>query len=95
MRRREFVTLVGGAAAASCAGPFAAFAQAPAKRPRIVYLGASLPGPAAKTTAAFIEGMGALGYTEATTSRWNIGGPKDTWSVCPRSRKNWCGEEPT
>src|SRR5262250_174410 len=64
MRRREFVTLVGGAAAASCAGPFAAFAQAPAKRPRIVYLGASLPGPAAKTTAAFIEGMGALGYTE-------------------------------
>src|SRR5947209_478883 len=64
MRRRDFITFLGGAAASSCAWPFAAFAQAPAKRPRIAFLGGSLPTPAAKNSGAFIEGMRALGYTE-------------------------------
>jgi len=61
MKRRDFITLVGGAAAT---WPLAARAQAPAKRPRITFLGASGPRPSAKVTAAFIEGMRALGYTE-------------------------------
>ena len=64
MRRREFITLLGGAAASSCVWPFAAFAQVPSKRARIAWLGGALPAPAAKVTGAFIEGMRALGYTE-------------------------------
>jgi ABC-type uncharacterized transport system substrate-binding protein len=64
MDRREFVTLLGGAGAASWARPFAAFAQGAAKRPRIAFLGGALPGPAAKNTGAFVEGMRALGYSE-------------------------------
>jgi putative ABC transport system substrate-binding protein len=64
MKRREFITLLGGAVTSSCAWPFAAFAQGLAKRPRIAFLGGSLPGPAVKVTGAFIEGMRALGYAE-------------------------------
>ena len=60
MKRREFITLLGGAVA----WPLAARAQAPAKRPRITFLAGSLPTPSAKVTAAFIEGMRSLGYTE-------------------------------
>jgi putative ABC transport system substrate-binding protein len=64
MRRREFITLLGGAAASSCAWPFAALAQAPARRPRITFLAASQPRPTARVADAFLEGMRALGYTE-------------------------------
>jgi putative ABC transport system substrate-binding protein len=60
-RRREFITLIGGAVVA---WPLAARAQAPAKRPRITFIGGSSPKPTAKVTGAFIEGMRALGYTE-------------------------------
>src|SRR5262249_34163368 len=64
MKRREFITLLGGAAASSCAWPFAALAQAPARRPRITFLAASQPRPTARVADAFLEGMRALGYTE-------------------------------
>jgi putative ABC transport system substrate-binding protein len=64
MRRREFITVLGGAAAAACTWPFAALAQAPAKRPRITFLGGSEPRPSAKLADAFIEGMRVLNYTE-------------------------------
>jgi putative tryptophan/tyrosine transport system substrate-binding protein len=60
MKRREFITLLSGAAA----WPLAARAQAPAKRPRITFIGGSSPTPMAKVSGAFIEGMRALGYTE-------------------------------
>ncbi len=63
MKRREFITLLGGAAS-SCTWPLAAFAQAPARRPRITFLGGSQPRPTAKVADAFVEGMRALGYTE-------------------------------
>src|SRR5215510_10217772 len=64
MKRREFITLLGGAAAAACAWPFAALTQVSTKRPRITYIGGSGPTPTAKFTGAFIEGMRALGYAE-------------------------------
>jgi putative tryptophan/tyrosine transport system substrate-binding protein len=62
MRRRDVITLLGAGAAA--AWPPAVRAQAPAKRPRITFIGGSSPTPTAKVTSAFIEGMRALGYTE-------------------------------
>ena len=63
MRRREFIALLGGAAA----WPLAAHAQQPAKLPRVAFVGAGPPvsrlveGPVAR---AFIEGLRALGYVE-------------------------------
>jgi putative ABC transport system substrate-binding protein len=64
LKRRAFITLLGGAATSLCAWPFVAFAQAPVRRPRIAFLGGSTSAGAAKLTGAFIEGMRALGYVE-------------------------------
>ena len=64
MRRRDFIALLGGAVASSWHRPFAAFAQAPAKRSRIAYLAGSLPTRSVNIIGAFIEGMRTLGYTE-------------------------------
>jgi putative ABC transport system substrate-binding protein len=61
LKRRDFITLLGGAAAT---WPLAALAQAAVRRRRITFLGGSAPAPAAKVTGAFIEGMRALGYSE-------------------------------
>ena len=59
LKRREFITLIGGAAAA---WPLAAGAQQPAKLPLIgVLVSASPPHP---FTDAFWRGLHALGYSE-------------------------------
>ena len=59
MRRREFVSLLGGAAAAL---PLAVRAQQPAKLARIGFLRAA--GPNDKEFNAFRSGLRALGYVE-------------------------------
>src|SRR5215472_9581013 len=65
MKRREFISLLGGAAASPCTWPFAAFGQASDKRPRrIGYISASSPAAAAQNLVAFLEGMRAHGYVE-------------------------------
>src|SRR5215472_2779823 len=65
MKRREFISLLGGAAASPCTWPFAAFGQASDKRPRrIGYISASSPTASAQNVVAFLEGMRAHGYVE-------------------------------
>ena len=63
LRRREFITLVGGAAA----WPLAAKAQQPGKLPTIGYLGASAAHSESPWTTAFVQRLRELGWIEGRT----------------------------
>jgi putative tryptophan/tyrosine transport system substrate-binding protein len=62
VRRREFITLLGGAAA----WPLAARAQQPVKVPRIGFLGAASASSYASQLEGFRLGLHDLGYVEGT-----------------------------
>src|SRR5260370_312111 len=61
--RREFITLLGGAAA----WPLAARAQQPAKRPIVGFLGDSTPLAESERAAAFARRLHDLGWIEGRT----------------------------
>ena len=71
MRRREFITLLGGAAAA---WPLAAGAQQAGKLPTIGYLGSSTALHQSLWVAAFVQRLSQLGWIEhrniAIDYRW-------------------------
>jgi putative ABC transport system substrate-binding protein len=64
MRRREFITLLGGAAAA---WPLAARAQQAGKLPTIGFLGATTPATWSLFVAAFVQRLRELGWIEGRT----------------------------
>jgi ABC-type uncharacterized transport system substrate-binding protein len=61
MRRREFLTIVGGTVALR---PLVARAQQLGKLPTIGYLGANSASAQSEWTAAFVQGLRELGWTE-------------------------------
>ena len=64
LRRREFIALLGGAAAV--AWPLVAHAQQPGKLPTIGFLGAA-PSIESQRVAAFVQRLRGLGWIEGRT----------------------------
>src|SRR5262249_46821291 len=77
VKRREFITLVGGAAAA---WPFAGGAQQPSKLPTIGYLGGGALITQRAWVDAFVQRLRELGWIEERTVtieyRWGEGRPE-------------------
>src|SRR5258705_1940614 len=63
MKRRAFITLLGGAAA----WPFTAHAQQMAKRPTIGFMGVSTPAGQVHIVAALVQRLRELGWIEGRT----------------------------
>ena len=74
MKRREFITLLGGAAVA---WPLAARAQQAGKLPTIGYMGSNTPSAESQRIAAFVQRLRELGWIEGRTiaieGRWGEG----------------------
>src|SRR5262245_1929556 len=68
LRRRQFIMLIGGAAAA---WPLAARAQQPARLPLVAILRSEVAGDSEglRNTAALVQGLQALGWTEGRNIR--------------------------
>jgi putative tryptophan/tyrosine transport system substrate-binding protein len=77
MRRRKFISLLGGAAVA---WPLAAHAQQPGKLPTIGFLGFNTPAAQSQWTTAFVQRLRELGWIEGRTVtieyRWAEGHEK-------------------
>src|SRR5262245_12378565 len=66
-KRRELITLIGGAAASSVSWPLAARAQQQAKLPTVGFLGTSTPAAWSQWTAAFVQRLHELGWSHGRT----------------------------
>ena len=88
MKRREFITLVGGMAAT---WPLAARAQQPGKLPTIGFLGASTAAASRQGTEAFLGRLRELGWIEGRTVAIEYRWRRDAASAMPKSPLSSCG----
>ena len=94
MRRRKFITLLGGAAAA---WPMAARAQQADRVRRIgVLMGGDENDPLAKAyVSAFTQALAALGWTDGRNVRIDLRWAAMTPIGYERPRRNWSACNPT
>ena len=88
MRRREFITLLGGAAVA---WPLAARAQQGERMRRIgVLMDLAADDPEAQARiAAFLQGLQQLGWTDGRNVRIDIAGLRAMPTTFADTRRNW------
>ncbi len=90
MKRREFIKLIGGAAAT---WPLAVNAQQVAKVPTIVFLGQLTPSAQNKWAAAFAQRLRELGWVEGRTVAIEYRWAEHASSASPKSRPSWSARE--
>src|SRR3954449_4973417 len=88
MRRRDFVALIGGAAAT---WPLAAGAEQAANLPTIGLLVSGTPSSHREWVAAFVQRLRELHWIEGRTVAIEIRWAEDAMSASPRSRPSSSG----
>ena len=91
IRRRKFISLLGGAAA----WPLAASAQQPSKLPTIGFLGQSTPVIESRRLAAFLQRSRELGWIEGRTIAIEYAWGQGAANASPRSQPTSSGLKST